>query len=197
MRPASSFKASKATPRYTSGGLAQSQPTNFLRSFFMKSFTALLPSAALFTPLAALERNNAHDHGSAAPQQLQLNAGKRDTDAPLRQAMAAVHQSVTADSARRPRGQGHSSQLRCLLARPLTSRSPTWWKLQTARRCRRAVAHHRGRADGRSGGRPRQAWRQSNALLVWCGWPRPPMPTASTSSHRRLESGCAAALRSK
>ena len=62
----------------------------------MKSFTALLLSAALFTPLAALAANNAHDHGSTAPQQLQLNAGKKwDTDAPLRQAMAAVHQSVT------------------------------------------------------------------------------------------------------
>ena len=62
----------------------------------MKSFSALLLSAALFTPLAALAANNAHDHGSSAPQQLQLNAGKKwDTDAPLRPAMAAVHQSVT------------------------------------------------------------------------------------------------------
>lgn len=61
----------------------------------MKIFTALLLSAALAAPMASIAAS-AHDHGSAAPQQLQLNAGKKwDTDAPLRQAMAAVHQSVT------------------------------------------------------------------------------------------------------
>ena len=61
----------------------------------MKTFTALLLSAALAAPLASLAAST-HDHGSAEPQQLQLNAGKKwDTDAPLRQAMAAVHQSVT------------------------------------------------------------------------------------------------------
>ncbi len=60
----------------------------------MKIFTALLLSAALAAPLASLAAT-AHDHGSAAPQQLQLNAGKKwDTDAPLRQAMGAVHKSV-------------------------------------------------------------------------------------------------------
>lgn len=61
----------------------------------MKIFTALLLSAALAAPMASIAAS-AHDHGSAAPQQLQLNAGQKwETDAPLRQAMAAVHQSVT------------------------------------------------------------------------------------------------------
>jgi len=68
--------------------------TRFQRSLFMKIITALLLSTALAAPLAGLAAT-AHDHGSAAPQQLQLNAGKKwDTDAPLRQAMSAVRQSV-------------------------------------------------------------------------------------------------------
>ena len=61
----------------------------------MKTFTALLLSAALAAPLASLAAST-HDHGSAEPQQLQLNAGKKwGTDAPLRQAMTAVRASVT------------------------------------------------------------------------------------------------------
>lgn len=65
------------------------------RSFLMKTFAALLLSATLAFPLAGMAATT-HDHGSADPQKLQLNAGKKwDTDAPLRQAMTAVHKSVT------------------------------------------------------------------------------------------------------
>lgn len=62
----------------------------------MKTFTTLLLSIALASPLATMAAT-AHDHGSSAePQQLQLNAGKKwDTDAPLRQAMTAVHGLAT------------------------------------------------------------------------------------------------------
>src|SRR5574337_954002 len=69
---------------------------NLQRSFLMNTFTALLLAAALASPLAATA-TTAHDHGgSAETHQLQLNAGKKwGTDAPLRQAMTAIHGSVT------------------------------------------------------------------------------------------------------
>lgn len=56
----------------------------------------LLLAAALALPVAAFAANPAsHDHGGAAPQQLQLNAGKKwAIDAPLRKGMAAVQTAV-------------------------------------------------------------------------------------------------------
>lgn len=62
----------------------------------MNTFTALLLSAALASPLA-VHAAGAHDHGgNTETHQLQLNAGKKwGTDAPLRQAMASIHGSVT------------------------------------------------------------------------------------------------------
>ncbi|MDD3935824.1 hypothetical protein [Rhodoferax sp.] len=61
----------------------------------MKTFTTLLLATALISPIAALSATE-HDHGGAATQQLQLNAGKKwDTDAPLRQAMTAIYRSAT------------------------------------------------------------------------------------------------------
>ena len=62
----------------------------------MNTFTALLLSAALASPLAVYAAD-AHNHGgSAETHQLQLNAGKKwETDAPLRKAMTAVRGSVT------------------------------------------------------------------------------------------------------
>lgn len=62
----------------------------------MKSPLTLLLAAALALPVAAFAATPAsHDHGGAAPQQLQLNAGKKWTiDAPLRKAMVAVQKAV-------------------------------------------------------------------------------------------------------
>lgn len=65
----------------------------------MKTFTALLLAVALASPLAATSATAApghDDHGSAAKQPLQFNAGKKwGTDAPLRKAMTAIRASVT------------------------------------------------------------------------------------------------------
>lgn len=62
----------------------------------MKTFTALLLATALASPLAASAAGAHDDHGSAKTHQLQLDAGKKwGTDAPLRQAMTAIHGSVT------------------------------------------------------------------------------------------------------
>ncbi|MDD2713556.1 MAG: hypothetical protein PHU77_11625 [Simplicispira sp.] len=62
----------------------------------MKSPFHFLLAAALTLPVAAFAANPAsHDHGGAAPQQMQLNAGKKwAVDAPLRQGMAAVQTAV-------------------------------------------------------------------------------------------------------
>ncbi len=61
----------------------------------MKTFTALLMAAAMAFPLAAISAPAHDDHGSATTQQLHLDAGKKwGTDAPLRQAMTAIHASV-------------------------------------------------------------------------------------------------------
>lgn len=62
----------------------------------MKQLTTLLLAAALAVPLTSMAASAHDSHGSAETHQLQLNAGKKwDTDAPLRQAMTAVHASVT------------------------------------------------------------------------------------------------------
>jgi len=62
----------------------------------MKFPPLFLIAAALASPLAALAADH-HDHGAAAPQKMSLNAGKKwTTDAPLRQAMAAMRASVGA-----------------------------------------------------------------------------------------------------
>lgn len=55
----------------------------------------LLLAATLATPLAALAATPSHDHGAAAPQKIELNAGKKwATDAPLRKAMTGIKASV-------------------------------------------------------------------------------------------------------
>ncbi len=53
-------------------------------------------AAALALPVAAFAASPAtHDHGSAAPQKIQLNAGKKwHIDAPLRQGMSAMQVAV-------------------------------------------------------------------------------------------------------
>lgn len=62
----------------------------------MKFFTPLLIVATLASPLATLAANQ-HGHDGAAPQKIELNAGKKwATDAPLRQAMTAIRSSVAA-----------------------------------------------------------------------------------------------------
>lgn len=62
----------------------------------MKSPLYLLLAAALALPLATLAASPAaHDHGAAAPQKVELNAGKKwQIDAPLRQGMAAMRKVV-------------------------------------------------------------------------------------------------------
>lgn len=61
----------------------------------MKTLAALLLATTLISPLSAHSATG-HEHGSTETQQLQLNAGKKwGTDAPLRQAMTAIHQSAT------------------------------------------------------------------------------------------------------
>ena len=60
----------------------------------MKIPMLLLLAATLAAPLATLAAAP-HDHDNAAPQKMELNAGKKwATDAPLRQAMAAIRSSV-------------------------------------------------------------------------------------------------------
>lgn len=60
----------------------------------MKSPLFLLCAAILTTPVATLAATS-HDHGHGTPQKIELNAGKKwATDAPLRQAMAAIQSSV-------------------------------------------------------------------------------------------------------
>lgn len=63
----------------------------------MMQFSPLILAAALLAnPLAAWAADS-HDHGTAAPQKMGLNAGKKwMTDAPLRQAMTAMRESVAA-----------------------------------------------------------------------------------------------------
>lgn len=62
----------------------------------MNFFTPLLIAATLATPLATLAADQ-HGHDSAAPQKIELNAGKKwATDVPLRQAMTAIRSSVAA-----------------------------------------------------------------------------------------------------
>lgn len=62
----------------------------------MKSPLYLVLAAALTLPFATLAASpSAHDHGAAAPQKIELNAGKKwHIDAPLRQGMNALHKAV-------------------------------------------------------------------------------------------------------
>lgn len=62
----------------------------------MQSPLVLLLAVALSSPLAALAASDAHDHGKASSQKLELNAGKKwGTDDALRQAMSTIHASVS------------------------------------------------------------------------------------------------------
>lgn len=61
----------------------------------MKSPLYLLVAALLATPLTTLAATGNHDHGGAAPQKMELNAGKKwAVDAPLRQGMDAIKSST-------------------------------------------------------------------------------------------------------
>lgn len=62
----------------------------------MKSPLYLVLAAALTLPFATLAASPAgHDHDAAAPQKIELNAGKKwHIDAPLRQGMSAIHKAV-------------------------------------------------------------------------------------------------------
>lgn len=58
------------------------------------TFTFIL-AAAVGQPALAAEQHHHHGDGASAGQKLQLNAGKKwATDAPLRQSMTAVNQSM-------------------------------------------------------------------------------------------------------
>ena len=63
----------------------------------MKSPLYLVLAAALVLPFSTLAASPAaHDHGAAAPQKVELNAGKKwQIDAPLRQGMAAMRKAVS------------------------------------------------------------------------------------------------------
>lgn len=63
----------------------------------MKSPLYVLLAAVLSLPMAASAAGPAvHHHGAAAPQKIELNAGKKwNSDAPLRQGVGAIHKAVS------------------------------------------------------------------------------------------------------
>lgn len=81
----------------------------------MKMSPLILIVAVLANPLAAWAADS-HDHGAAAPRKLSLNAvGKKwMTDAPLRQAMAAMRSSVATALPLAHAGQATTAQLDAL-----------------------------------------------------------------------------------
>ncbi len=64
----------------------------------MKSATLIFTAISLALPLATLAAESGnHDHHGAAPQKIELNAGKKwATDASLRKGMSAIREQVSA-----------------------------------------------------------------------------------------------------